>query len=85
MLLAELERLLTEKPPHFSILSHLWDETGERLALSKVITQTSVHTQSSTWQVLVCRKRFIWGYIGTDPAGQAVTKNKSQHIAESKQ
>ena len=63
-LLLKLEAL----PPSFLLTGTKWDETGERLAANKLLLPnvSDAHTQSSTWQVFVSRRRFLFGWF--DPS-----------------
>ena len=59
---------LHQVPPEWALRSRLWDETGQRLVL-KVRGGTTAATSragtSATWQVMVSRFRFAWGWSRT--------------------
>ena len=61
MMLGWLLQRLRAFPPDWGLRSRLWDETGQRLVL-RVNTGIPSHGQAATWQVLVARFRFAWGW-----------------------
>ena len=61
MMLGWLLQRLRAYPPDWGLRSRLWDETGQRLVL-RVNTGLPSHGQAATWQVLVARFRFAWGW-----------------------
>ena len=60
---------LRARPPDFSGRSVLHDETGERLVFN-IVEGAKNHQTSSTWQVLIFRRRYIWGWIKEDDDGK---------------
>ena len=58
----ELEYDLERCPPDFATSGLAFDETSERMILELNGGSTS-HCQSSTWQVLVARRWFTWGWV----------------------
>ena len=54
--------------PDFATCSTLWDETAERLVLG--VGPAKIR-QTSTWQVLVIRIRFVWGWLPTREGAQS--------------
>ena len=61
MMLGWLLSRLQACPPDWGLRSRLWDETGQRLVL-RVNTGLPSHGQAATWQVMVARFRFAWGW-----------------------
>jgi hypothetical protein len=53
---------LRAKPPTFGACSTLWDETGQRVQL-RMLKMANASTQSSKWEIFVCKKSFMWGWI----------------------
>ena len=53
---------LRRNPPDFGISSLLWDETGQPVTLT-LKDNVKSEQASTVWQVLVCRRRFVWGWI----------------------
>eukprot|EP00959_Pyramimonas_sp_CCMP1952_P170250 3556834-Pyramimonas_sp.AAC.1 len=53
---------LRARPPDWCVRSCLWDETGQRLVLAPV-AELGSSSQMATWQVLVSRIRFAWGWF----------------------
>ena len=60
---------LRARPPDFSGRSVLHDETGERLVFN-IVKGAKNNRSSSTWQVLIFRRRYIWGWIKEDDNGK---------------
>jgi hypothetical protein len=61
-LIAKTILALRTCPPDFAFSTRLWDETGERLCLS-LDSSLKSHQSASTWQVMVQRRRYVWGWI----------------------
>ena len=56
---------LRRRPPGWCLRSTLWDETGQRLVLAP-ISELGSSCQIATWQVLVVRTRFCWGWFAEE-------------------
>ena len=54
---------LTLRPPDWAVVCTLWDEATHRLILQ--LTKSKQAALSQTWQVLVQRRTFLWGWTRT--------------------
>ena len=65
--------MLVKFPPTFSTSSILWDETGEKVSLQGGLPGVdSDSARPSTWQGLVCRFKFQWGWLDLPLLGDRV-------------
>jgi hypothetical protein len=59
---------LRYRPPHFSTGGGYFDETGQPVTLALPGLAETKHTSSTVWQVMVIKKRFVFGWITRSPA-----------------
>jgi len=64
-------RVFDIRPPSFACCCWMWDETAERVRFAPSNGVTSLPADASTWDVLVSRMRFSWGWLGEDSSNTA--------------
>ena len=52
----------SQRTSTFAVSSLMWDETGEKLQIGGLKPEVSGGQRSSTWQIMVTRMSFCWGW-----------------------